>query len=1156
MTFFSHRNCRDCLIVAVTLLAIGRPTAAQDVTELQQLLDRFGKTLNAEQYDEAERQAQYLLGVAEKNLRAHPKVLAGFYEVVGDLYYKQDRYQDAERYYAREVKLREAALGHWNAEVAVALHAQGDAVYYQDKFPQAAALYRQALEIRQRVLGQNHLETATSWRELGYTFYMAKEYDKAWQCTEQALAIRRRLLGAEDPLVADTIRELANIRYFQRRYEEALPLYDQALTVREKALGKVDLDVAQSLVDRGDCLKELVRVADAEADYRRAVEIRDELAPDDEDTAAALRSLAGALVSLAQYDEADGLYKRALAIDEPLDAGSYAVARSLDGLARIKQNQGRYAEAEPLYRRSLAIREQLTSGDPLALAIACNNLGTLYLELGRYADAERLGRKALAIREEHLPADDPEIATSLNNLGVVLRRQGRNQEAEPYYRRALEIREAQLPATHPDLASSLQNVANLQMALGDFTQAEQLYRRALEIYKKAYGENHIDVANCTSVLANAYWQQGRKADAQALYVDVLKTLEEQLGGAHPDLAGALYDLAWCYFYGDEEERAQELLDRAVDVDRQFPLSPQTAFNIYSFRARVHRYLGRKSEATRDLEHAMELAEQLRGSSAGAELERADFFATFSSAFETMVEWQMEDGDVERALAAIERSRARSLLDEISLAGADLDAGRPVIEEAQNREADAQLRSELTELERELQKLLAQPDPPAGERERLTEAIATTREKVYQQYRDARSSSVIYQNLLNRTAKLPALGEIQRQLLKNGGLLFAYFLGEKNGYLVVLSADSANLYSLAISDDDAQTLGCEPGPLTAERLQQALLAENGVMPQLASAKPATELEAKLSALWSVLIPEESRQELISDKWSRLIVVPNGPLAFLPFEAFVTSTGDGAKYFLDAGPPIYYAPSVMVLDSLRIRPALALPADREPILTVGDPRYGDNDLQAQAARSVLIRGQLSRLPNSGLESRWVSEIFDRDHVKSVRLVEADATEANVTEAAPSRKLIHLACHGLTDQAHGNLFGALALTPGANPDEETHDDGFLSLGEIYDLKLRGCELAILSACETNYGPEQRGEGVWSLSRGFLVAGTRRVVASNWVVDDEATANLVSYFCGGLAKAQAAGDEHAYGKSLLAAKRHIRQQEKWQAPYYWASMVLIGPP
>jgi len=134
-------------------------------------------------------------------------------------------------------------------------------------------------------------------------------------------------------------------------------------------------------------------------------------------------------------------------------------------------------------------------------------------------------------------------------------------------------------------------------------------------------------------------------------------------------------------------------------------------------------------------------------------------------------------------------------------------------------------------------------------------------------------------------------------------------------------------------------------------------------------------------------------------------------------------------------------------------------------------------------------------------------------------------------------------------------LALTPGKQANTDPADDGFLTLPEIYELNLKGCELAILSACETNYGPQQRGEGVWALSRGFLVAGSRRVVASNWLVDDEAAASLVSYFCSGVAKEEKAGTTPDYAQSLHRAKRWVRQQENWSSPYYWGMFVLVGP-
>ncbi|HRX83002.1 MAG TPA: CHAT domain-containing protein, partial [Pirellulaceae bacterium] len=88
-----------------------------------------------------------------------------------------------------------------------------------------------------------------------------------------------------------------------------------------------------------------------------------------------------------------------------------------------------------------------------------------------------------------------------------------------------------------------------------------------------------------------------------------------------------------------------------------------------------------------------------------------------------------------------------------------------------------------------------------------------------------------------------------------------------------------------------------------------------------------------------------------------------------------------------------------------------------------------------------------------------------------------------------------------------------------------------------------------------QQRGQGVWALSRGFLVAGSRRVVASNWVVDDQAGASLISYFASGLANAEKKQVDVDYASSLHAAKKWVRQQDKWSSPYYWATFVLVGP-
>lgn len=151
--------------------------------------------------------------------------------------------------------------------------------------------------------------------------------------------------------------------------------------------------------------------------------------------------------------------------------------------------------------------------------------------------------------------------------------------------------------------------------------------------------------------------------------------------------------------------------------------------------------------------------------------------------------------------------------------------------------------------------------------------------------------------------------------------------------------------------------------------------------------------------------------------------------------------------------------------------------------------------------------------------------------------------------------MACHGITDQEYGNYFGALALAPGRHAATDPDDDGFLTLAEIYALNMKGCELTILSACQTNFGPQQAGEGVWALSRGFLIAGSRRVLASNWLVDDEAAASLVSYFSGLVAQAEKEGKQPDYAQALHDAKLWVRSQQKWKSPYYWGTFVLVGP-
>jgi CHAT domain-containing protein len=221
---------------------------------------------------------------------------------------------------------------------------------------------------------------------------------------------------------------------------------------------------------------------------------------------------------------------------------------------------------------------------------------------------------------------------------------------------------------------------------------------------------------------------------------------------------------------------------------------------------------------------------------------------------------------------------------------------------------------------------------------------------------------------------------------------------------------------------------------------------------------------------------------------------------------------------------------------------------------------------------LGGQLPPLPATAKECERVAQAF---HDGSVTMLLADqATEQNVRAHIGGCRFIHIAAHGLVDQQHENLFGAIALTPPSAVANTSDNDGFLSLHEIHELPLSACELAVLSACSTNVGPDRPLEAGSTLAQAFLAAGARRAICSHWNVDDASTAELIGGFFQRIAAqlsvpSRESGDGGhvvqkdggppaavAYAQALHDARMHVRSQPQWSSPYYWAPFVLIGPP
>jgi CHAT domain-containing protein len=96
---------------------------------------------------------------------------------------------------------------------------------------------------------------------------------------------------------------------------------------------------------------------------------------------------------------------------------------------------------------------------------------------------------------------------------------------------------------------------------------------------------------------------------------------------------------------------------------------------------------------------------------------------------------------------------------------------------------------------------------------------------------------------------------------------------------------------------------------------------------------------------------------------------------------------------------------------------------------------------------------------------------------------------------------------------------------------------------------ELVVLSACQTGLGTEIKGEGLVGLTRGFMYAGSPRVVVSLWSVNDQGTAELMSIFYHKMLK-----EGKPAAAALREAQLQMLKEKKWKLPYYWAAFVLQG--
>jgi CHAT domain-containing protein len=256
---------------------------------------------------------------------------------------------------------------------------------------------------------------------------------------------------------------------------------------------------------------------------------------------------------------------------------------------------------------------------------------------------------------------------------------------------------------------------------------------------------------------------------------------------------------------------------------------------------------------------------------------------------------------------------------------------------------------------------------------------------------------------------------------------------------------------------------------------------------------------------------------------LVIVPFGALWTVPFAAL---RDPNTGLFLSETKRIRLAPS---LTSLKVLQESSTDYhSKTGALIIGNPHVGE----------VMFRGKakhLNDLPCAEKEAEKIGKLLD---VKP--FIGKQATKGTILEnLREGVAVIHFAAHGTTE-------GEIALTPSVTSGIPQEHDYILTIKEVQESGIRP-QLVVLSCCHSGRG-EIKAEGVIGMSRAFLAAGARAVVASLWAIDDQATMIFMEKFYSHLSGGESAS------VSLQKAMKGMRETEQYNEPRYWAPFFLIG--
>ncbi|MBV6645888.1 MAG: CHAT domain-containing protein [Cyclobacteriaceae bacterium] len=888
------------------------------------------------------------------------------------------------------------------------------------------------------------------------------------------------LLGPMLSFGQSNIMQDADQAFEKADYSKALKLYIQAGQACQKKGDQAGYTHCQ--LDAVSCHIRLGQYQDAQDLAEKASEYISVSAQDDTMLQAKAKQLTGeSMLNLGRND---------LALENLLAAEMLFPEKSLlersacyNLLGVTYLNNGNQDLALQYHEQALDIRRKELGRSSIEAANSYNNIGLVYLDQGNYLQATIYFSRTLALFKNLLGNNHPKVAFCLINLARANNLSGNYDEAVGQLQEVQGIWDQNYEGDHPNKAFTLSTAGQIEVTNDNLEKASQLQIESLDMYIRLYGQKHPEVANTYYLLGEVFRKQNKYKEANNYYQrSIFANLYDQQFQDEDELPRLS-----SYYNADVLLTSMMAKAKALEaIHFGKTLRPRELKNAIALYAKCDTLISQIRQRRLNEKDKLRLGSQAKEAyENGIRLAMILADQPFHSAYKVI------------AFGFAERSKSSVLLEAIAETKAKDFAGIP--HHLLTREDS--LKNEITFLNEQIAK---GAEDEAELRKSLFDTQATYRDFIAQLEVDYHE----YFNL-KYNSQLATVSQIQQGLNGTSALL-SYFEGKETIYIFYIDQDDLEVYAKPKGEDF---------------LKQVKGLRNAIKYDI----KGTYTQAAVS-LYDQLIPKIPRHI------ENLILLPDGVMGTVPFEAFVSSTPQEE---------VSYSSYPFLVKKYNVSYDYSATLMLERKSKIDNYENGFTDILLIAP--IKFDGfdiSLSTLPGSKAEVKAIESVFKENHWDAHPKLEASASEYFIkNESLDQYRYLHFATHGVVHESQPELSRVFLTST------ET-EDGSLYAGDIYNLKINA-ELVTLSACETGLGKITKGEGIVGLSRALLYAGAENLLVSLWQVSDASTAELmIEFYRQHLAESYL----QEFNDALRKAKMKLVNSSDYSRPYFWAPFVLIG--